>query len=103
MAIAPIDPISLQAMAGGAGPTRTLQAAPVTGPSFTQLIDQGLQGVEDKVARADALMKAYALGEAIPVHQVTIALEEARLAVEMSVQMRERLTEAYRSFMSMQL
>lgn len=103
MAIAPIDPISFQAMTGGAVPARLVPTAPVAGPSFTQLIDQGLQGVDDKIARADALLKAYTLGETIPVHQVTIALEEARLAVEMSVQMRERLTEAYRSFMSMQL
>jgi flagellar hook-basal body complex protein FliE len=103
MAIAPIDPISVQTMAGGATPLRAAPAAPVGGPSFTQLVDQGLQGVEDKVARADALMKAFAMGDPIPVHQVTIALEEARLAVEMSVQVRERLTETYRSFMNMQL
>ena len=80
------------------------QAAPqLAGPSFADLLSQGLQGVDAKVAKADALMSAYAMGESIPVHQVTIALEEARIAVEMAVQVRERLTETYRSFMNMQL
>lgn len=70
---------------------------------FARLVTQGLETVDAKIARADKLMTAFALGEPIPVHQVTIALEEARIAVELSVQVRERLTEAYRSFMSMQL
>lgn len=104
MAIPPISPITAMALGNIAGP---LPAAPAInqagGPSFTQLLNTGLEGVEQKLAKADALMKAYALGESVPVHQVTIALEEARLAVEMSVQVRERLTEVYRSFMNMQL
>ena len=71
--------------------------------SFAAILDQGLAAVDAKVAKADAMMTAFALGDTIPVHQVTIAMEEARIAVELAVQVRERLTESYRGFMNMQL
>lgn len=104
MAISPITlgSISLQ-LPLTFSPPQPSGLAPSLDSSFTQLVSEGLQAVDTKVARADALMQAFALGEPIPIHQVTIALEQARIAVELSVQVRERLTEAYRSFMSMQL
>lgn len=104
MAIAPIAAIG-SAMAAAVNPV--VQPGPavqqVSGTGFGDLLANGLAGVDAKVAKADALMKSFALGEAVPVHQVTIALEEARIAVELAVQVRERLTESYRSFMNMQL
>jgi flagellar hook-basal body complex protein FliE len=59
--------------------------------------------MEAKVARADQLVKAFALNDSIPVHQVTYALEEARLSVELAMQVRARLLEGYRELMNMQL
>jgi len=85
------------------GPGRQVVATSPLDAGFGQLVSQGLEAVDAKVARADKLMTAFALGEPVPVHQVTIALEQARIAVELSVQVRERLTEAYRSLVSMQL
>ena len=104
MAIPPIAPVG-SAFSGLAQITTTTGPAgvPAAGQSFGSLLASGLDALDSKVAKADGLMKAYALGEPIPVHQVTIALEEARIAVEMAVQVRERLTETYRSFMNMQL
>ncbi|WP_374531692.1 flagellar hook-basal body complex protein FliE [Novosphingobium sp.] len=104
MAIIPIGAIAggTPALSGSAMvPSRITPQT--TGGSFTDLLTNGLAAVDVKVNRADALMNAYALGEAVPVHQVTIAMEEARIAVELAVQVRERLTESYRSFMNMQL
>lgn len=104
MSLAPITPISVT-FPGIApiAPSTSPAASPAAGTGFADLLTRGLDGIDTKLANADSLMKAYALGEAIPVHQVTIALEEARIAVELAVQVRERLTETYRSFMNMQL
>lgn len=71
--------------------------------SFAQVISNGLQSVDNKVSTADSLLQRFALGEDIPVHQVTTALEEARFAVEMATQIRARLVETYRDFMTMQI
>ncbi|MEQ1540703.1 MAG: flagellar hook-basal body complex protein FliE [Novosphingobium sp.] len=99
--ISAIGPASAMPVAPPAPMRGTAQA--LGGATFAELLNAGLDGVDAKVARADALMKAFALGDPVPVHQVTIALEEARIAVELAVQVRERLTETYRSFMNMQI
>jgi len=71
--------------------------------SFASLLAQGLHSVQAKVEHADALVKAFALDDNIPVHQVTYALEEAKLAVEFAVQVRSRVLDGYRELMNMQL
>jgi len=71
--------------------------------SFASLLAQGLHAVQAKVEHADALVKAFALDDNIPVHQVTYALEEAKLSVELAMQVRTRLLEGYRELMNMQL
>lgn len=78
-------------------------AAPAAQTSFTQLLVDGLQKADAKVVVADNLIGRFALGEALPVHQVMGAIEEARIAVEMSTQVRSRLLETYRDLMNMQL
>lgn len=79
------------------------QANSVDGTSFWEMFRVGLEAVEVKVDRSDELVRQFALGGDIPVHQVMIALEEARLAVELAVQVRSRLVEGYRTIMNMQM
>jgi len=78
-------------------------AQPLANQSFASMLTQGIKSVEGKVAHADEMVKAFALDDSIPVHQVTYALEEARLAVELAMQVRTRLLEDYRELMNMQL
>ena len=63
----------------------------------------GLNGVNAKLDQADALVRRFAVDDSVPVHQVTMALEEARLSVELAMQVRARLVEGYRDLMNMQL
>jgi flagellar hook-basal body complex protein FliE len=76
---------------------------PPGGSSFASLLTDGIRSMEAKIGRADTLVKAFALGDGVPVHQVTYALEEARLSVELAMQVRTRLLEGYRELMNMQL
>lgn len=71
--------------------------------SFTQLLTSGLKSVDAKVAKADALIQAYAVGEPIPVHRVALAIEQARGSVEMAAQIRTKLVDTYHDFLNMQL
>lgn len=73
------------------------------GGGFGALLLQGLQQVDAKLAHADTLARRFAVDDSIPVHQVTMALEEARLSVELAMQVRTRLLDGYRELMSMQL
>jgi flagellar hook-basal body complex protein FliE len=77
-------------------------AAPVT-DDFKNLLMGGLSGAEQKIHDADALVRRFAIDDSVPIHQVTIALEEARIALELAVQVRSRLVESYRDIMNMQM
>lgn len=82
----------------------TLPSASVAGASgFGDLLARGLQDVDAKIGKADALVQSFAMGAPIPLHQVTLALEQARLSVDLAMEVRTRLVEAYRDFMSMQV
>ena len=87
-----------------AGPARAnaLPERPVEG-DFGSLLSHGIAAVDARVARADALVAQFAIDDSIPVHQVTVALEEARLSVEFAMQVRARLVEGYKELMNMQL
>ncbi len=85
------------------GTAEAAAAAQPAGGSFQSILSAGLDTVNGKVANADQLVRQFALDDSVPVHRVTIALEEARLSVELAMQVRSRLVETYRELMNMQL
>jgi flagellar hook-basal body complex protein FliE len=102
--------IPLEAIAAVAAPetlsARALlpaAAQPAGNSSFTQILMDGIASVNERVANADAMVRAFAVDDSIPLHQVTFALEEARLSMELMMQVRARLVESYQRMMEMQL
>lgn len=73
------------------------------GASFQSILAAGLESIDRKVASADDLVRQFAVDDSIPVHQVTLALEEARLSVELALEVRTRMLETYRELMNMQI
>lgn len=71
--------------------------------SFEQLLRAGIDITNAKLVEADRLVTAFTLDNDIPAHQVTFALEEARLSLEMMIQVRNRLVEGYQQIMNMQV
>jgi flagellar hook-basal body complex protein FliE len=59
--------------------------------------------VNQQLARADQSLQQLAAGETQNLHQVMIALEEARIGVQLVVQVRNRLLEAYQEVLRMQM
>ena len=101
MSVTPIEAI------GALSAPERLQAPAVSASgatgSFERLLLNGLGEVDKKVADADAMVRAFALDDSIPLHQVTFALEQARLSVELMMQVRARLVEGYQEMLRMQL
>lgn len=79
----------------------TSSQAPET--DFSNLVSDSLANMDAKVAHADEMVTRFALDDNTPIHQVTVALEEARLSVELAMQVRQRFVEGYRELMNMQL
>jgi len=71
------------------------------GESFADLfrnIIESVNGLQMDAGRAQELMAA---GEAADLHQVMIAVEEAGLSMDLLLEIRNRLVEAYQTFMRM--
>lgn len=74
-----------------------------SGEGFGVMLSEAIANLDGKVAEADQMVAHFAIDESTPIHHVTIALEEARMAVELATQVRQRLTEGYRQIMNMQI
>ncbi|HEY9219060.1 MAG TPA: flagellar hook-basal body complex protein FliE [Phenylobacterium sp.] len=100
---APIESIAAGVQVYGPPLQAAIPSAPTQGTSFADLFASGLQRVNADVEHADAMVRAFAVDDSIPLHQVTYALEQARLSVELMMNVRSRLLEGYQELMRMQL
>jgi flagellar hook-basal body complex protein FliE len=105
MSAAPIVPIEAASLLDRSSLVHG--AAPPTGPSaatsFAQLLTNGIDNINKKAMDADNMVRAFALDDSVPVHQVTYALDQAKGAMELALQVRARLLDGYQQIMNMQL
>lgn len=84
-------------------PNALATTSQVPGADFSNVLTDSLAKMDAKVAHADEMVTRFALDDNTPIHQVTVALEEARLSVELAMQVRQRFVEGYRELMNLQL
>lgn len=73
------------------------------GISFKDIINNEIQKVNDQQIKADELTKGFISGQVEDLHSVLIATEEARLSLELAIQVRNKAVEAFREINNMQL
>jgi flagellar hook-basal body complex protein FliE len=78
-------------------------AKPQGDNSFGGMLNQALGQVNEMQQQADALAVQVSTGEVENVHQAVIAMEKAVLALELTVQVRNRVVEAYQELMKTQV
>ncbi|KWF95596.1 hypothetical protein WL95_12410 [Burkholderia cepacia] len=71
--------------------------------SFAEWLVAGATHVDQTARLADDAVARFALDGAVPPHQVMIALEEARMSLQLALQVRSRIVEGYQELMRMQL
>lgn len=86
----------------GEGSSRNGGVGGVDGPSFGDTLKDALGKVSETQDTAQDYMQRFVRGEQVELHQVMAATEEAGIAVEMLVELRNKFTEAYRAVISMQ-
>ncbi len=72
-------------------------------PVFGDLLGKGLAEVNDKLLVSQTDLQRLATGDTQNLHQVMIRLEESRLSLQLMMQVRSRLLEAYQDVMKMQI
>lgn len=70
--------------------------------SFGNTLTRAINEVSDARDRAGDLTQRFANGENVELHQVMAASEEAGIALDMLIELRNKVIEAYRSVISMQ-
>ncbi|HYD52175.1 MAG TPA: flagellar hook-basal body complex protein FliE [Gemmatimonadaceae bacterium] len=94
-------PLGLE-IAGELSPRGGIGAPSVDGPSFGDTLERALGQVSDASETAKDYVQRFVRGEQVELHQVMAATEEAGIALEMLVEIRNKFTEAYRAVISMQ-
>ena len=75
---------------------------PEAGASFTDLFAKAINETQDVQADARQTIEAFLRGEPVELHQVMAASEEAAISLELLVEIRNKLTAAYRAIMNVQ-
>jgi flagellar hook-basal body complex protein FliE len=71
-------------------------------PSFGELFARVINDAGQLQRESKDLIAAFVRGEPVELHQVMAAAEEAAISLELLVEIRNKLTEAYRSVMNIQ-
>lgn len=89
-----IDPGKLYGSAG---------SKPQPETSFTGQLEKAMQKVDGMQTGRDEMVKGMVAGEVTEVHDVMIAAEEAKLSFDLMLEVRNKLLEAYKEIMSLQV
>jgi len=73
------------------------------GTSFLDTLNEKLGEVNDKQLQSDTLTQAFIQGDNVDIHQVMISSEEAKQSLQMAIQVRNKLLEAFQEINRMQL
>lgn len=95
MALEPISPIALTSSSKDSKPNAV--------EDFQNFLKTAIQEVNAKEARAGQLVGKVATGEVSDLHQVMIALQEADVALQLTLQIRNKIVEAYQEISRMQV
>ena len=75
----------------------------VENSSFKDIVNNELEKLNNQRLQADKLTEDFISGSVDDLHTVLIATDEARLSLELAVQVRNKLVEAYKEINNMQL
>lgn len=88
-------------IAGENGLVRPSQPSGNGGPSFGDTLKRALGEVSQAQDTAQDYVQRFVRGEPVELHQVMAAAEEAQLSLEMLVEMRNKLMDAYKAVLNL--
>ena len=71
------------------------------GPSFTAALERALDEVTSTQDTAQTYIDRFVRGEPVELHQVITACEQSEVSLQMLVELRNRLNDAYKTVMNM--
>jgi len=71
--------------------------------SFVDMLKNNLLDTNQSLKEADQVSEAFALGKIDNIHEVTIATENARVALNLTLAIQNKVMEAYKEIMRLQI
>ena len=93
---APTGPVKLPGLA-----LPTTESTTVQPGGFGKVFEQMISSVDAKESQAQAITRDVLLGKNDQVHQSMIAMQEANVAFQLMVQVRNKVVESYQELMRM--
>lgn len=75
----------------------------ITPKDFGKMFNQAVEKINQRQIKADQSINDYLLGKEIDLHTVMIAVGEAQMSLELAVQIRNKMVEAYQEVSRMQI
>jgi flagellar hook-basal body complex protein FliE len=98
-----INPIGPLRESGRADDVQRRKAAANQGPDFKETLSGFLKDVNDMQVKADQSIQKMMAGEITDVHQVMKSAQEADVAFNMMMEIRNKVMDAYQEVMRMRL
>lgn len=92
------EPLSLPRLAG-----RDKPLDGYSGNSFGKLLKEKINEVDRLQKEANVLIERFVTGKGVDLHQVMLATEKANLSLQLTIQVRNKLVEAYQEIWRMQV
>ncbi|TLS49852.1 flagellar hook-basal body complex protein FliE [Paenibacillus antri] len=104
MEVSGVKPLAISGIAsnGGTGAAKLGDVTKVT-ESFGNILENALQAVDNQEKQVKALNEQFVTGQISDVHTLMIASEKAQLGLQLTVQVRNKVIEAYQEIMRTQL
>lgn len=74
-----------------------------TGADFATLVGDGVSRADASIKQADSQLRALAAGQDVPLHDVILSIEHARMNLMLAAEVRNRIVDGYQELMRMQL
>ena len=104
MSVAGIESLGFSPyVAPAVSPQPSSAAQGPAGPQFSQLLANGIEGLEGMHDRTDNLAVQAATGDLGAIHDYTIAATETSVATQLTVAVRNKAVEAFNEIMRMQV
>lgn len=101
MRIDPLNAMPLQAQAIPLAPesSGSPSGTGTTPKTFGEMLGSALDDVNASQLHADRVTEQFAAGAPMDIHQVMIAMQEANVSLDLTVQVRNKLLDAYQEIM----
>jgi flagellar hook-basal body complex protein FliE len=94
---------ALEEMAGGGQGQSLAGPLPTDGKSFSDILSKSFEKVNEQQVQADTAIKELVSGRTKNIHETMLTIERADASLKLAMQVRNKILDAYREIMRMQV